>query len=319
MWEVQNERDRFRMVAEMRIPSASCDSPELRTSNGDSRSNDRLRATRILPSGRSHRATVKWESLAWSPRGHEHLASGKKVEIMPYVVAPRRTSIVEATHSATTTKSAVDAGLDLKYRVTSNMTLDATVNPDFGQVEVDPAVINLTAFETFFPERRPFFVEGSELFNFGTDGTNSVFYSRRIGRQPSFAPNFAERDVPEVTSILGAVKLTGRTAGGWAMGVLDAVTNEEKARLRTPEGEDGEVVAEPLTNFFAGRLRREGRGGQSSVGTLSEQSTATTSKVPRLIHERRVHGEWTFFTMVESHVDPPVVWSIAPVRGYERR
>jgi hypothetical protein len=148
------------------------------------------------------------------------------------------------------------------------MTLDATVNPDFGQVEVDPAVINLTAFETFFPERRPFFVEGSELFNFGTDGTNSVFYSRRIGKPPTLAPPFAERDVPEATSILGAVKLTGRTGGGWAMGVLDAVTNEEEARFRTPTGQDGEMVAEPLTNYFAGRLRREARTGQTSIGSF---------------------------------------------------
>ena len=200
--------------------------------------------------------------------GMSNLASGKKLEIMPYVVA-RSENINRSGNPFRDDKEVgVDAGVDLKYRVTSNMTLDATVNPDFGQVEVDPAVINLTAFETFFPERRPFFVEGSELFNFGTDGTNSVFYSRRIGRQPSFAPNYEERDVPEVTSILGAVKLTGRTAGGWAMGVLDAVTNEEKARFRAPDGEEGEVVSEPLTNFFAGRLRREGRGGQTAVGTF---------------------------------------------------
>ncbi|HEX5577662.1 MAG TPA: DUF5916 domain-containing protein, partial [Gemmatimonadaceae bacterium] len=200
--------------------------------------------------------------------GMSNLASGKKLEIMPYVVA-RSENINRAGNPVRDDQEVGgDAGLDLKYRVTSNMTLDATVNPDFGQVEVDPAVINLTAFETFFPERRPFFVEGSELFNFGTDGTNSVFYSRRIGRQPSFSPNYDERDVPEVTSILGAVKLTGRTAGGWAMGVLDAVTNEEKARFRAPDGEEGEVVSEPLTNFFAGRLRREGRGGQTAVGSF---------------------------------------------------
>jgi hypothetical protein len=198
--------------------------------------------------------------------GIDNIATGRKLEVMPYVVGrsenvPRGGNPFRDDHEVN-----ADAGLDLKYRVTSNMTLDATVNPDFGQVEVDPAVINLTAFETFFPEKRPFFVEGSELFRFGTDGTNSVFYSRRIGKSPSLTPPYEEQDVPDATRILGATKLTGRTSGGWAMGVLDAVTEKETARYRTPDGTNGSLVAEPLTNYFAGRLRREGRGGLTNVG-----------------------------------------------------
>jgi len=198
--------------------------------------------------------------------GITNIATGKRLEVMPYVVGRSENINQGGNPFRDDHELNADAGVDLKYRVTSNMTLDATVNPDFGQVEVDPAVINLTAFETFFPEKRPFFVEGSELFNFGTDGTNSVFYSRRIGKQPSLAPPYAEVDVPDATGILGAAKLTGRTAGGWAMGVLDAVTGKETARFRTPEGEDGDFVSEPLTNYFAGRLRREERGGLTSVG-----------------------------------------------------
>jgi len=200
--------------------------------------------------------------------GLSDLASGRRLEIMPYVVTRAENVDRGGNPFRNDREASADAGLDLKYRVTSNMTLDATVNPDFGQVEVDPAVINLSAFETFFPERRPFFIEGSELFNFGTDGTNSVFYSRRIGRLPSLAPPYAERDVPDATGILGAAKLTGRTAGGWAMGILDAVTGREEARFRTPDGENGRIVAEPTTNYLAGRLRREGRGGQTAVGTF---------------------------------------------------
>jgi hypothetical protein len=200
--------------------------------------------------------------------GLTDLASGKKLEVMPYVVARSENIDRAGNPFRDNHEFDGDAGLDLKYRMSSNMTLDATVNPDFGQVEVDPAVINLTAFETFFPEKRPFFVEGSELFNFGTDGTNSVFYSRRIGRQPTLAPPYAERDVPDASRILGAAKVTGRTSGGWAMGILDAVTQRETARFRTPEGEEGTAVAEPLTNFFAGRLRREARLGQTAVGTF---------------------------------------------------
>jgi hypothetical protein len=198
--------------------------------------------------------------------GISDVAAGKKLEIMPYAVARSENIDRAGNPFRDNHEFNGDVGLDLKYRVTSNVTLDATVNPDFGQVEVDPAVINLTAFETFFPERRPFFVEGSELFNFGTDGTNSVFYSRRIGKQPSLAPPYAEADVADATNIIGATKLTGRTAGGWAMGVLDAVTAKETSRFRAPDGTEGDFVSEPLTNYFAGRLRREARGGLTAVG-----------------------------------------------------
>src|SRR5687767_9557954 len=269
VWEVETTVGDSAWVAEMRIPFS-----QLRFT-GKSNLQWGLQVERQI--ARNQEFSV-W---SFTPRdqpggiprfGHlvglSDLASGRRVEIMPYVVARAENIDRGGNPFREDRETGGDAGLDLKYRVSSNMTLDATVNPDFGQVEVDPAVINLTAFETFFPERRPFFVEGSELFNFGTDGTNSVFYSRRIGRTPTLAPDYDLRDVPDATSILGAVKLTGRTAGGWAMGVLDAVTGEEKARFRTAEGENGSMVAEPLTNYFAGRLRRESRAGQTAIGTF---------------------------------------------------
>ncbi len=269
VWEVQTSVTDSGWVAEMRIPFS-----QLRFT-GRSDLEWGLQVERSI--ARNQEFSV-WsftprEQPGGIPRfghltGMTNLGSGKRVEIMPYVVGRSENVNRSGNPFRDNNELGADVGLDLKYRVTSNMTLDATVNPDFGQVEVDPAVINLTAFETFFPERRPFFVEGSELFNFGTDGTNSVFYSRRIGRAPSLAPPYDERDVPEATSILGAVKLTGRTAGGWAMGVLDAVTGEETARFRTVDGVNGEQVAEPLTNYFAGRLRREAREGQTAVGSF---------------------------------------------------
>ena len=131
-------------------------------------------------------------------------------------------------------------GLDLKWGVTSSLTLDATVNPDFGQVEVDPAVVNLTAFETFFEERRPFFLEGANIIqNFGRNGATSyfgfnranptLFYSRRIGRQPQGAAVGEYVDAPSATTILSAAKLTGKTAGGWSLNLLEAVTAREHA------------------------------------------------------------------------------------------
>ena len=198
--------------------------------------------------------------------GIANIVTGKRLEIMPYAVA--RAEYIERGGNVfrDDREYHANSGLDLKYRLTGNFTLDATVNPDFGQVEVDPAVINLTAFETFFPEKRPFFIEGSELFRFGGDGTNSVFYSRRIGRQPTLVPRFEVLDVAEVTRILGAAKLTGRTAGGWAVGALDAVTDREVARFRTSAGTFGESVAEPRTNYFVGRARRESRAGQTATG-----------------------------------------------------
>ncbi|HET9276376.1 MAG TPA: DUF5916 domain-containing protein [Gemmatimonadales bacterium] len=169
------------------------------------------------------------------------------------------------------------AGADLKYLMTSNLTLNATVNPDFGQVEVDPAVINLSAFETFFEEKRPFFVENAGLFRFG--GLNcyfcsnvsglSLFYSRRIGRQPqgsSLAWDEGEyADIPENTAILGAAKVTGRTPTGWSLGLLDATTRAESAPIQRPDGSRGEVEVEPFTNYFVGRVARDLRGGSTVV------------------------------------------------------
>ncbi len=140
------------------------------------------------------------------------------------------------------------AGLDMKWGLSSNLTLNATVNPDFGQVEVDPAVVNLTAFETFFEEKRPFFLEGSQIFgNFGRGGSNnfwgfntsepSIFYSRRIGRAPQIGATGDFVDPPTATTILGAAKLTGKTSGGWSIGFLEAVTDEETARTRSAGAE----------------------------------------------------------------------------------
>ena len=200
--------------------------------------------------------------------GLADLVTGKRLEVMPYAVGRAEYVDRGANPFRTGRELTLDGGADLKYRLTSSLTLDATANPDFGQVEVDPAVVNLTAFETFFPERRPFFIEGSEMFSFGTDGSNSVFYSRRIGRRPSLSPPYSASDVPEATRILGAAKLTGRTAGGWSMGVLDALTARETARFRTPEDVDGEMLAEPRTNYFVGRVRRETREGQTAFGGL---------------------------------------------------
>jgi hypothetical protein len=165
----------------------------------------------------------------------------------------------------------------VKYRVTSDFTLDATLNPDFGQVEQDPAVVNLTAFELQFEEKRPFFVEGAEILRFGTSifgaqegGPPQLIYSRRVGRAPQLAaPDSAVyADLPDVAHVLGAAKLTGRTTRGWSVGMLEAVTGREHASFVSASGTRGSAEVEPLTSYFAGRLKRDFRGGRSTLGAL---------------------------------------------------
>src|SRR2546430_150342 len=158
------------------------------------------------------------------------------------------------------------AGGDLKYRVASNLTLDATFNPDFGQVEADPGVLNLTAFETFFSERRPFFVAGRGLFQFDVNcnqvncSSEGLVYSRPIGRAPQLAGTYSDTTSPAFTRILGAGKLTGRLPGGTTIGVLDAVTQQVTGV--------GGATIEPTTNYGVVRLRQDLRGGESSVGAI---------------------------------------------------
>jgi hypothetical protein len=171
-------------------------------------------------------------------------------------------------------------GGDFRYGLPAGLTLTATVNPDFGQVEVDPSVVNLSAFETFFPEKRPFFLEGSDVFNFGQVylnndyGSQRYFYSRRIGRQPQrFAggPGVAFFKAPDQTTIAGAAKVTGK-AGPWTVGLLDGVTTEERADVLSDPGDEPPTrytsPVEPLTNYFVSRLKHDFRGGATVLGSM---------------------------------------------------
>lgn len=202
--------------------------------------------------------------------GLHDIQPGKRLELLPYTV--EKAAYVNPgpdpfTSDPTYTTS---VGLDVRYRVASNLTLNATFNPDFGQVELDPAVVNLGVYETFYEEKRPFFIEGSEIFDFGAGGTSGgqLFYSRRIGHAPTLAAPTAESHVPDVTTILGAAKLTGKP-GGWSVGMLEAVTAREEARYRSPTVPDGRTTVEPLTNYVVARARRELRGGHTMIGAIA--------------------------------------------------
>jgi hypothetical protein len=212
-------------------------------------------------------------------RGLRGLGAPRRLELMPYSSARLdRQPDRPGDPFYSTNEGTASVGVDVKMGVTSGLTLTGTVNPDFGQVEVDPAVVNLSAFETFFPERRPFFVEGADVFRFGQlsnfngYGGPEFFYTRRIGRAPQRRV-FASADQPfvdepEHSTILAAAKVTGRLPGGWTVGLLDAVTQREQARFVDLDGDTHETPVEPLTNYFAGRVRRDLNGGATVVGGM---------------------------------------------------
>ncbi|HEX6373832.1 MAG TPA: DUF5916 domain-containing protein [Longimicrobium sp.] len=207
------------------------------------------------------------------------LRAPRRLELMPYSSARLDRQPERAGDPFYSTNDAGGSvGLDVKLGVTSGLTLTGTVNPDFGQVELDPAVVNLTAFETQFSERRPFFVEGADVFRFGQlrnfngYGSPQFFYSRRVGRAPQrrvFASGEAPFvDEPEQSTILAAAKVSGRTAGGWTVGFMDAVTQREEARFVDADGERHATPVEPMTNYFIGRVRRDLNGGATTVGGM---------------------------------------------------
>ena len=218
--------------------------------------------------------------------GHlEGLAIAKvprQAELLPYVVSRGQFKYADPGdpyHNSTT--ASVNAGADIKYNLTSSLTLDATINPDFGQVEVDPAQLNLSAYEVSYDEKRPFFVANRSAFSFGglscincnNVSSLSAFYSRRIGRPPQLnglvTSSSLYAETPDAATILGAAKVTGRTRGGYTVGLLDAVTSREEAHFVTAVGGPERTQAvEPLTNYFVGRVKKELRNGATTVGGI---------------------------------------------------
>jgi hypothetical protein len=236
--------------------------------------------------------------------GMDSMRPKRHLELLPYTAARAEFIAPEETGDPFNDGSRMLAsgGLDLKYGVTSNLTLNAAINPDFGQVEVDPAVVNLSAFETFFEEKRPFFLEGSQLFgNFGQGGSNSfwgfntsdpqIFYSRRIGRAPQLSGSGDYVSAPGATTILGAAKLTGKTSSGWSIGLLDALTDHETARI-VDEGLSSRADAEPLTNYTVVRLRRDigRRGGTGMMLTAVNRRLNSTKLQEGLVGQAYVLG-----------------------------
>jgi hypothetical protein len=217
---------------------------------------------------------------------------GTHVEILPYAVGQTQVRPAETGNPFERGHKALgNMGFDAKVGLKSNLTLDATVNPDFGQVEVDPAVVNLSAYETYYEEKRPFFIEGASIFDgFGRGGIYlnaninwpmpTFFYSRRIGRAPQgnvtqAADYFA---IPDRTTILGAAKVTGKL-GGWNVGFINALTPREHARIDL-SGQRFQEEVEPFSYYGVLRAQKdigEGRHGFGFMATSVMRDLRTDS------------------------------------------
>ncbi len=198
--------------------------------------------------------------------GIRGLPRSRHVELLPHVVG--RTSSGPETPGGR--ENGGSLGLDAKVGLTSNFTLDATVNPDFGQVEADPSVVNLTAYETFYDEKRPFFLEGKKILSFGIEDSDQLFYTRRIGQAPSYVPRLGDGEtvhVPESTTILGALKLTGKTNDGLSVGLLQSLTQKETASVSSPLG-GREPVVEPFGSYTVARVQKDWGKGNTSLGAM---------------------------------------------------
>ncbi len=233
--------------------------------------------------------------------GLDQIKPRKIFDVTPYGVAKTETfqSVPENPFLAKGNLSKLNGGIDAKIGVTNNMTVDLTINPDFGQVEADPSVVNLSAYETFFSEKRPFFIEGNNITNFGLGigdggvGNDNLFYSRRIGRQPQGYPDLKDgwyTDVPSRTNILGAAKLTGKTKDGLSIGIVEAMTAQEKAEIDTIGGRKFATV-EPLTNYFVGRIQKDINNGNTLIGGIfTSTNRELDADVRDIVHKAAYTG-----------------------------
>ena len=218
-----------------------------------------------------------WVSRFGELHGLKNVPPQRQIEIQPYLLAQTETfQKEEGNPFLDGNDSSISGGLDAKVAVTSDLILDMTINPDFGQVEADPSAVRLDGFQNFFEEQRPFFIESRNIFEYQVTGSNAggdydqdlLFYSRRIGGSPHRYPDLEKNEyasVPNNTSILGAAKFSGKTKKGLSVGILESVAQEEKATIDL-EGDRREEVVEPWSNYFVGRLQKDIEAGKTVIG-----------------------------------------------------
>lgn len=304
IWEVKTALDEDGWTAEMRIPLSQLrfgSNPEqvwgLQVTRRIFRLNERSNWQHIP------KDAPGWVSFFGELHGLDGIRTPRLVELAPYTVGKMQAYPAVAGNPFATGRSrSLYGGLDGKAGVTGDLTLNFTVNPDFGQVEADPSVVNLTAYETFYVEKRPFFVEGRNILNYqimGGDGdfsSDNLFYTRRIGRAPQYRPSVdGFLDAPEATSILGAFKLSGKTRGGLSVGIIDSVTSAEKARVFS-DGTESLQTVEPLTNYFGLRLQQDkNRGGTTFGGMFTAVNRSLRDDRLSFLHDQAYAGGLDFY------------------------
>ena len=223
-----------------------------------------------------------WVSEFGRLNGLKNIEPQKQLEIQPFLVNQFDSYPSETGNPFRDGKDYIlNAGLDAKIGLTNDLTLDLTVNPDFGQVDADPGAIALDGFQIFFEERRPFFIENKNIFDYEfADGNDNVFYSRRIGRSPQGYADVIENefvDQPTNSTILGAAKFSGKTKNGWSLGLLESVTGKMYADIEDVAGNKRSELVEPLTNYMVGRVQKDFNERNSYLGGIF---TATNRNLP---------------------------------------
>lgn len=265
-------------------------------------------------------------------RGIEGIEPPARVELLPYITTTGKFIEPPPVDPFNNGRSdpfklrrdyPVNIGADAKIGLAGDVTLDASLNPDFAQVEVDPAVVNLTAYEIRYQEKRPFFIEGSNILRFGRGGAStlqdfnwrdpSFFYSRRIGRAPQGSvthPGF--REIPDRTTILGAAKVSGKITDTWSFAALSAVTDREYGRVDSAGVEFRDEI-EPLTFYGIVRTLKEFNEARQAIGVLGTmvQRDLRDPRLKNLLNNRALSlgiDGWTF-------LDENKVWVITGWAG----
>jgi hypothetical protein len=279
IWLARTSRDSLGWYAEMRIPLT-----QLRFEGNEEQTwglqlgRMLFRKEEVSVWQASSKKTSGWVSQFGELKGLKNLQARKIADITPYVVArtDRYEKEPQNPYKSSGKENQLNAGVNGKLGITNNLTLDFTINPDFGQVEADPSEVNLTSYESYFEEKRPFFIEGKNIMSFplmfgdGDFSSENLFYSRRIGRRPHNSPNLNKgeyADAPEFTSILGAAKLTGKTKNGLSLGFMESITTDEFAKIGNGSQERKEMI-EPFTNYSIGRIQKDFDKGNTILGGM---------------------------------------------------
>jgi hypothetical protein len=303
IWFVKTSIDKEGWIAEMKIPLS-----QLRFG----KSEEQLWGLEVLRYIQRKEEFSTWQQIPMNSSGWVHgfgelhgikdIKPKKQIEIQPYGLAKYETYKKEDGNPFMPgTKASYALGLDGKIGITNDLTLDYTINPDFGQVEADPSVVNLTGFETYYVDKRPFFIEGNNILSFqltpGNNGFSSdnLFYSRRIGRPPHLYPEgYDYVDMPGNTAILGAFKLTGKTKQGLSVGVMESMTQKEFATTDLA-GEKGKQIVEPFTNYCVGRVQQDFNKGTTRIGAMLTATNRDLSNAElKILHQAAYTGGLDF-------------------------